>query len=365
MTARRNTMPTARLKTRSHARAGEGRWLVTRSTRTWPPTRNVWAAPPKTTRSRRKGPISSTKSWGRSRKYRMSTSKEISTARTRTATPASSPAALEAFAITRRTGSGGWLCSEAHDARQLARALHHQGAQTLLVGGEALARAPDHEPGQELAPPIEDGGGNAGGALGDLVHRDRDSRRANLLDGAPQGRARDRRLGREGPELGRAQVLLTAGGREVGEQELADGRAVERTAKAEGRRVADGIAAVHLVDVDGHGLIAGHGGEERRLPALLGEVFQKGTRQLGQLAVGEGGHGQGEGGRPQLIAPVGGSHQVAQPRGEPREGGAIPAPRQGFQDLEGPAEGPGSRVPAARTRLSWARFPGDRGYSHL
>src|SRR5262249_59880069 len=121
----------------------------------------------------------------------------------------------------------------------------------------------------------EDRRGDARGAACDFVHGDGEPGAPNLLEHSAKGRPGHRGLRSEGLEPRRPEIFLTSGGLEIREQELADGRAVERSPLADKGPVADWTLALHLVDVDGGGGGGGHGRQGRGLPALGGEILEE------------------------------------------------------------------------------------------
>src|SRR5437867_10444159 len=95
------------------------------------------------------------------------------------------------------------LASEAHDPGELMRAVDHESGEARLLRLHALAGRAEDEAGHDHAVTVEDGRGDARGALGDLVHRYGQPGGPDLVEHAAESRPRHRRLRREGLEPGR------------------------------------------------------------------------------------------------------------------------------------------------------------------
>src|SRR5215831_16587661 len=119
------------------------------------------------------------------------------------------------------------FASKAHDTGELVRPVRHESSEPGLLRQHALARGAEHETRRHQAVAIEDGRGDARSALCDLVHGNGEPGAPNLFKHSAKGRPGHRGLWSKGLEPRRPEIFLTAGGLEIREQELADGRAVE------------------------------------------------------------------------------------------------------------------------------------------
>ena len=258
--------------------------VATRRRRSWPRRAGASAAPPAARRS--------------------------SPARRRARPPRRSRRAT----ATRRRASSGQLASEAHDReRARARSRRRESASRGCSARTRWLGAPSTSPASDLAVAVEDRRGDASRR----PRRSRPPRRtAPVLRISSSARRSAARVTGVCGVKALSRVVLRYSWRlrrrQVGEQELADGRAVERPALADARRVADRVLALDLVDVDGDRRVSRQGRDERGLPALCDQVLEEGPRQLGQLAIRQRGHGQREGGGTETVAPVGAPREVAQ-----------------------------------------------------